>query len=189
MRELLCSALDDAGYVTVPAGTATDAAKLFRLNDPDGALIDIDLGAGPNGLMLASRLRRDVPHLPLVFLTVRTDPRAADGPGIPDNAHFLIKSALKDVDELLSTVDEAMRGAKATVRRHDKSSLNSLADLTRAQIEVLRLIAEGLTNEQIAASRGTTLRAAELLVSKTLKRVGIASQTGNRRVLAARALS
>jgi DNA-binding NarL/FixJ family response regulator len=188
-RELVCHALDDAGFVTVPAGTASDAAKLFRLNDPDGAIIDIDLGAGPNGVALANRLRREVPTLPLVFLTVRRDPRAVGGPHIPSDAHFLNKQALSDINELLEVVDLALRGTSGKLMRHDKSASNPLAVLTSAQIDVLRLISEGYTNEQIATARGTSLRAAELLVSKTLTKVGIDNGVGNRRVLAARAFA
>jgi DNA-binding NarL/FixJ family response regulator len=187
LRELVCRALDEAGFVSVPAGTASDAAKLFRLNDPDGAVIDIDLGAGPNGAVLASRLRREEPTLPLIFLTVRSDPRGVDGPDIPSDAHFLNKQTLTDVKELLDVVDIALRGTSGKITRHDKTTSNPLAVLTPAQVEVLRMISEGYTNEQIAVARGTTLRAAELLVSKTLSRVGIDATRGNRRVLAARA--
>lgn len=188
LRELVCRALDDAGFVTVPAGTAADAVKLFRLNDPDAALVDIELGAGPNGIMLATRLRRDVPELPLVFLTVRADPRAAGGPQIPPDAHFVQKKGLKDVNDLIAVMDGAMRGARSETTRHDKSDLNPLRSLTTKQIETLRLIGEGLTNEQIASVRGITLRAAEVMVSKTLKLVGIDETAGNRRVLATRKL-
>lgn len=187
LRELVCRALDDVGFVTIPAGTATDAVKLFRLNDPDGAIIDIDLGAGPNGAVLASRLRREVPTLPLIFLTVRVDARAVDGPRLPSDAHFLNKQTLSDVKELLDVVDVALRGTPSRITRHDKAASNPLAKLTAAQLDVLRMISEGYTNDQIATARGTTLRAAELLVSKTLNRVGIDANRGNRRVLAARA--
>jgi DNA-binding NarL/FixJ family response regulator len=186
MRELICRALDDEGFVTIPAGTATDAVKLFRLNDPDAAIVDINLGAGPNGVMLATRLRRESPSLPLIFLTIRVDPRAVEGPRIPDDAHFLNKRNLADVSELIGVVDRAMRGIEAHVTRHDRSPANPLAGLTQVQVDVLGLIADGLTNEQIASQRGTTLRAAELLISRTLARAGINSEQGNRRVLAAR---
>jgi DNA-binding NarL/FixJ family response regulator len=186
MRELICRVLDDEGFLTIPAGTATDAVKLFGLNDPDAAIVDINLGAGPNGVMLATRLRREAPALPLVFLTVRVDPRAVEGPGIPDDAHFLTKSNLADVSELIAVVDDALRGTDGHVTRHDRSPANPLAGLTAVQVDVLRLIADGLTNEQIASARGTTLRAAELLISRTLARAGISADKGNRRVLAAR---
>jgi DNA-binding NarL/FixJ family response regulator len=186
MRELVCRALDDAGFETVPAGTAADAIKLFRLNDPDAAIVDIELGAGPNGVMLAIRLRRDAAYLPLIFLTIRADPRAVDGPQIPDDAHFLNKRNVADIDELIRVVDLAMRGDSGPAIRHDQSESNPLKDLTKAQVDVLRLVAEGMSNEQIATARGTTLRATELLVSRTLTRVGIDANSGNRRVLAAR---
>jgi DNA-binding NarL/FixJ family response regulator len=85
-------------------------------------------------------------------------------------------------------MDGAMRGARSETTRHDKSDLNPLRSLTTKQIETLRLIGEGLTNEQIASVRGITLRAAEVMVSKTLKLVGIDETAGNRRVLATRKL-
>jgi DNA-binding NarL/FixJ family response regulator len=172
--------------VTVPAGTATDAIKLFHLNDPDAAIIDIDLGAGPNGVMLARRLRRENSSVPLIFLTIRVDPRGVEGPEIPEDAHYLNKRSLADVEELIRVVDSALRGSSDHVTRHDKSASNPLSDLTKAQVDVLRLISKGMSNEQIAVERGTSLRATELLVSRTLSRVGIDSESGNRRVLAAR---
>lgn len=189
LRELVCKALDEAGFITVPAGTAADAAKLFRLSDPDGAVIDLDLGTGPNGLILAARLSRDVPGIPIIFLTVWSDPRSVEGPQIPVSAHFVNKRGLRDIDEFVAIVDRALRGNGTAPTRHDKTNLNKLLDLTQAQIDVLRLISEGFTNEQIAQARGTSLRAAELLIGKTLKRIGVDELAGNRRVLAARKFS
>ena len=189
LRELVCKALDEAGFITVPAGTAADAAKLFRLSDPDGAVIDLDLGPGPNGLILAARLSRDVPGIPIIFLTVWSDPRSVEGPQIPVSAHFVNKRGLRDIDEFVAIVDRALRGNGTAPTRHDKTNLNKLLDLTQAQIDVLRLISEGFTNEQIAQARGTSLRAAELLIGKTLKRIGVDELAGNRRVLAARKFS
>lgn len=187
-RELVCRALDDAGYTSVPAGTADDALKLFRLNDPDGAVIDIDLGGGPNGVVLSARLRRDVPHLPIVFLTALSDPRSVDGPAIPPDARFLRKSLVSDVREFQRVLDETLRGLPS-MTRHDRHASNPLAVLSPKQMEALRFIAQGLTNEQIAEVRGTSLRAAEMLVQSTMKKLGLADDgLGNRRVKAARLL-
>jgi len=187
MLELICRSLDEAGFLALPTKNASEALKLFRTNNPDVAVIDVNLGAGPNGVMLASSFRREDPYVPIVLLTVKVDPRAVDGPVLPSDVHFLNKASLSDVHEFLRVVDAAARG-QGGVTRHDRTSKNPLKGLSNAQVEVLRLIADGLTNEQIAKARGTSLRAAELLVSRTFTRVGIDSGSGNRRVLAARKL-
>lgn len=188
-RELVCAALDNAGFTSVPAGTATDAVKLSHLNDPDGAIIDIDLGGGPNGLVLAARLRKEMPHLALVFLTAFTDPRSVLGPAIPEDARFVQKSLVKDVSHLNAVMDEAMRGLPI-VTRHLTDATNPLAVLTNKQVDVLRMMAEGLTNEQIAEVRGTTVRAVEMLVRNLFRRVGPdEGGSGKRRALASRLLA
>jgi DNA-binding NarL/FixJ family response regulator len=186
LREMLCKALDSAGFHTFPASTAIEASRIFSMKDPDGALIDIDLGNQPNGVVLAARFRRSAPNFPIVFLTGLTDPRVVEGPGIPSNSDYVVKTKLNNVDQLVAILDGSLRGASKTAIRHDQSDLNPLAVLTSAQVNVLRLIAEGLSNEQIAETRGTTLRATEVLVSKTLTRLGIDKGTGNRRVQASR---
>lgn len=188
-RELVCLALENAGYTTISAETAMDAVKLSRLNDPDGAIIDIDLGDGPNGLALVARLRKEMPHLALVILTAFTDPRSVAGPGIPEDARFVQKTLVKDVSHLNAVLDEAMRGLP-TVTRHTTDAVNPLAHLTNKQVDVLRLMADGLTNEQIADVRGTTVRAVEMLVQNLFRRVGL-NDVGsrNRRILASQLLA
>ena len=51
LRELLASALESKGYEVHSAGNVTDAKRIFRDIDPDGVVLDVDLGPGPNDLI------------------------------------------------------------------------------------------------------------------------------------------
>jgi DNA-binding NarL/FixJ family response regulator len=58
-----------------------------------------------------------------------------------------------------------------------------LAELSAKQLEVLKLIADGLSNQQIADARQTSVRAVEGMVSRIFDALGIDVQdAGNSRV-------
>jgi DNA-binding CsgD family transcriptional regulator len=60
-------------------------------------------------------------------------------------------------------------------------------NVSRTQFEVLRLIAKGYSNQQIAAERGTTIRAVENLVNRAIAAAGIDVESKtSARVLAVR---
>ena len=167
MRDLIARSLELRGFVVETAASAADAKRAFGRLDPDGAVIDIELGAGPNGFDLAEALRASAPYLAIVFLTHLPDARFVerDPQALPSGIAYLRKSALTDVDTLVTTLDNVMRGAPDPVR-HDLDPQRPLASLTRKQVEVLRLIAQGLTNADIAKRRGVSVKAVEDTVGR-----------------------
>lgn len=65
--------LEDAGHLVV--GWATDAAEARRLahaEKPDVAIVDIQLRAGDDGIVVAAELRER--GVEVVFVTAQTDP-------------------------------------------------------------------------------------------------------------------
>ena len=50
---LLCAALKGAGFDVHAASSAAEARRAVADFDPDAALIDLNLGSGPNGVDLA----------------------------------------------------------------------------------------------------------------------------------------
>lgn len=189
LRELIAAALEGRGFTVVTASNAADAMRAAATADPDAALIDIDLGPGPNGFDFAERLRRDTPHVATVFLTNMPDPRFAErtSQGLPSGVAYLRKSAVSEIDTLVSALDSALRGTDVSTHRHDRMGNRPLANLTRRQIEVLSLVADGLTNTQIAERRGVTVKSVEETLQRAYAALGIApTETGNSRVLAVR---
>ena len=62
-----------------------------------------------------------------------------------------------------------------------------MASLSRTQISVLRLVALGMTNQQIAEARGTSTRAVHSVIGRALDAIGVeGAEEGSARVVAAR---
>lgn len=189
LRGLVASALEARGFNVTSAGSAVEAARLFRSVDPDGIVMDIDLGPGPNGFDLAERFLEDETGVAIVFLTNLPDPRFAGRTAndLPLGIAYLRKGAVREVDALVRAVDGVIRGVVTDDMRHDRDPERPLAWLTRSQVETLRLVALGRTNQQIAEARGTTVKAVERTVSRALTALGVGEDLqGNRRVEAAR---
>jgi DNA-binding NarL/FixJ family response regulator len=190
LRELFAVALEGRGFEVETAATAADARRIFARLDPDGVVLDVDLGPGPNGFDLALVLRKLSPQVAIVFLTGMSDPRiaGAKSSALPKGVAYLRKSALNDVETLVQTVDQALRGEVTAGYRHDLEQSRPLGNLTTKQLEVLRLISAGLTNKQIAEQRGVSVKAVEDLVRRTLASLALdSSAAGNARTSLVRA--
>ena len=189
LRDLVASALEQRGYEVTTAGSVPDAVRAFRVADPDGVVMDVDLGPGPNGFDLAESFIEQRPDLAVLFLTHLPDPRFAGRPvdGLPPGVAYLRKSALHNADEVARALDAVLRGAVGASLRHDRDPGRPFASLTRRQVEFLRLVAQGYTNAQIATQRGITLQAVENTITRAFAKLGLEDDpSGNHRVLAVR---
>ena len=189
LRELMSTALEARGFEVVAAGSPTDAVRAFQALDPDGVVMDVDLGPGPNGFDLAERFVEAGTGVAIVVLTNLPDPRFSGRTpdDLPTGIAYLRKGAVHDVEGLVETLDATMRGDVGGGMRHDRHDDRPLASLTRHQLEALRLVALGQTNAQIAESRGTSVKAVERVVARAFAAAGVeAEPEGNVRVKAAR---
>lgn len=187
LRELLATALESWGYSVQTASNVADAKRLFKLSDPDGVILDIDLGPGPNGFDLAQIILTNAPATSIVFLTNLPDSRFAevDPEGLPTGIAYLRKSALSDLNLLAQALDVTMRGEVTAEFRHDKDKNRPFSNLTRKQIEVLRLMSQGKSNAQIAQIRGTSVKAVEDAIRRACEAIGVDNSVdGNTRTAA-----
>lgn len=187
LRELLATALESWGYSVQTASNAADAKRLFKMSDPDGVILDIDLGPGPNGFDLAHIILESAPATSIVFLTNMPDPRFAevDPDGLPTGIAYLRKSALSDLNLLSSALDATIRGEVTNELRHDRDKNRPFANLTKKQIEVLRLMSQGKSNAQIAQIRGTSVKAVEDAIRRSCEAIGVDNSVdGNTRTAA-----
>lgn len=189
LRDALGRSLEAHGFAVATAASAPDARRAFGLLDPDGVLMDVDLGPGPDGFALADALVALGTGAAIVFLTDLPDPRFAGRTEkeLPPGVAYLRKSNVRDLDLLARTLDAAMRGTVEAGMRHDRDPGRPLSSLTRSQLDVLRLVASGYTNARIAMRRGTTTRAVEKALERICETLGIpGGSEGNARVEAAR---
>lgn len=187
VRSLIASHLETAGFDVTVAANYTDAMRLIKVADPDALVIDIDLGPGPNGLDIAQRVRKQSDEVAIVFLTSLSDPRFADS-SIPQNARaiaYLNKHLVTEAHVLVDALESALTDTVQASQRHDQLEDRPLAGLSRLQIQILKLIAQGMTNQQIADLRGRSLGATESAVARTLKALGVDAHSDlNARVVA-----
>jgi DNA-binding NarL/FixJ family response regulator len=189
LRDLIARSLETAGFDVSTAANAADAKRAVKAADPDVCVVDIELGPGPNGFDFAEYLSREAQDVGVVFLTNLPDPRFAnrDSKSITQNQAYLRKSQLVDSKELIEAVNAVLKEQNVDRFRHDQNLTRPLAELSRRQISVLKMVAEGYSNNQIAEERGTTVRAVEGMVSRIFQALGVDAQgVGNARVEATR---
>jgi DNA-binding NarL/FixJ family response regulator len=120
-------------------------------------------------LLLESPLPSDLDQVaagpPVVVLTDTPGTLDVVGPGRPAPDAMLSKNA--SLGELSLAIREALAGHPT----------DELAGLTTRQREVLRLLAEGLDNAEIAARLGISERTARAHVSGVLRRLGVSNRT------------
>jgi DNA-binding NarL/FixJ family response regulator len=167
---LLSEALRVQGFEVQHAASAVEAKKIMKTFDPDAALIDVGLGAGPSGIDLARYLRKQHPLVAPILLTKQMV--GAEAEEIPEGVGFLKKSLISDTAYLVNAIDEALRDRVNQIR-HDPLAEPALEVLTRNQREVLRLMALGYSNAEIAKQRGITVSGAEQNVSAIFKAFGV----------------
>lgn len=188
MASLLAGLLDAHGFVVQIASDVLQARAAVRSFDPDGVLLDIALGDGPNGLDLAHVLAAQRPDIALIFLTKFPDPRATgvfDGE-LPTGCGFLRKDRVRDTEYLLASID-AVLTERPSQARHDLDPANPLGRLSAKHVDILRLMATGFTNEAIAQMKGASTSTVERWTAEIFKELDIDTKSSvNPRVEAVR---
>jgi DNA-binding NarL/FixJ family response regulator len=171
---LLSDVLGALDFEIVTAHSAAEARRAIRTFDPDAALVDIVLGHGPSGIDLAHVIREKHPHIGVLLLTKYPDLESAGfhREGIPPGCGFLRKDLVSDADAIVAAID-AVLAEQASRVRHDQDADRPLAALTKAQVEVLRLMAAGYGNEAIAVRRDCSVSAVQNLIVGIYRRLDI----------------
>ena len=187
-RTLLSSVVQGLGFEVVQAvGAFAEAVTVARQRAPDIALIDLDLGEGPTGIDLAHGLRRTQPRIGIVFLSTYADPRLLGSvPELPPGSLYLTKQQVSDTfvlaDALAAVLDQPVGDYGAA---HSDARL---ADLSDSQVEVMRLIAAGCSNAEIARRLVIEEASVEKAVMRLIRQLDIrATRAENQRVMIAQA--
>lgn len=161
LQALVSDALRGADFEVVSFGAADQAITKCQVKQFDVLITDIELPGRPNGVELAAILRAQDPGLAIVFLTNYPSPTAFANTISPPTPHaFLQKSRLESTQVLLDVVESALDETRPLAVVSEPAA-NPLSNLTTSQLDVVRLIAAGFTNAEIARRRGTNQRAVE----------------------------
>jgi DNA-binding response OmpR family regulator len=184
IAEALQDSLEAEGYVVALATKAAHALALSTSHRPD--LIVLDLGLPDrDGYDVLRELRERGSEVPVLILSARreeADKLAGFRLGADDyvTKPFSRPELLARLAALLRrggprTSATAAPGASTVVRLSDEE-IRSRYGLTPRQLEVARLLAEGLTNGEIAETLGTSYYTARNHAEQVLRRLGVASR-------------
>jgi DNA-binding NarL/FixJ family response regulator len=186
-RTMVGEMLGASGIRVLSVASVAEALKSMDEFDPHVVLTDLDLGHGPDGADLLTKVAQERPWTGMVIMTAHASPELAinDASRIPEQAGYIVKSELHSIQNLISIIEESII-MPGNFNGSDAGSEEKIT-ITSSQAEILRMVADGLSNSAIADARGITLRAAEALIQRTFVALGVnGDSTINPRVVAVR---
>lgn len=179
----LLEAEDDLSVVG-DAATAGMALAGISREQPDVALLDVRLPDG-NGVEVCREIRAQHPGVACLMLTSFADDEALFDAIMAGASGYLLKEARgQDLVEAVrrvsageSLLDPAVTGRVLERLRRGSEEDERLASLTDQERRILELIAEGLTNRQIAEQIHLAEKTVKNYVSNILAKLGMQRRT------------
>jgi DNA-binding NarL/FixJ family response regulator len=182
VRELL-EAEDDIDVVG-DADTAERALARIPAARPDVAILDVRLPDG-DGITVCREIRAQFDDVACIMLTSFSDDEALVQAILAGASGYLLKQirgndiveAVRRVAAGESLLDEASAARAADRLRHAPEGDERLAHLTPQERRILALIADGLTNRQIANEMFLAEKTVKNYVSNLLAKLGMERRT------------
>jgi DNA-binding NarL/FixJ family response regulator len=152
--------------------TASDAIAAVAKLKPDVLVVDLDFGPGPNGIDVALRARSSSPTLGIVMVTAYEDPRllAPDLPEAPVGTLYMVKQQIATPDQVATA---AKLSRESALNPPKKATARKGVSLTNSQVELLRLVAIGLSNQAIAEVLTLTPDTVKKAITRLAKRLDV----------------
>ena len=177
----------DLEVVGVAGGGEEALAQLRHLDGqarlPDVVLMDLRMEP-MDGIEATRRIRADHADVEVVALTSFGETARVQAALEAGASGYLLKDA--DADNVTAAIRAAHRGDlqldPAVARRlmsslRPETSRSSLTELTARELDVLRLLASGRANKEIAAELSLSERTTRTHVSSILRKLGLNSRT------------
>jgi two-component system, NarL family, response regulator DevR len=181
LRELL----EEAGFeIAGEASTAEEALARIPSTRPDVAVLDVRLPDG-NGVEVCREVRDRVPGVACLMLTSYSDDEALFEAIMAGASGYVLKQIRgHDLVEAIRTVagGGSLLDPAATARmmgrlRDTSSGDERIASLTDQERKLLDLLAQGLTNREIAAKMYLAEKTVKNYVSNLLAKMGMQRRT------------
>jgi DNA-binding NarL/FixJ family response regulator len=194
LREGLAGLIRTAGHDVVALfGDCAGIEDAVREHLPDVVILDVRLPPTftDEGTRTAAALKSIWPELGVLLLSQHIETAHSMQLAGLGGFGYLLKDRVLDVSEFLGTVARVADGGSAldpqvvAALLNRNASQGGLARLTERENEVLRLMAQGMTNTGIAKRLVLSERTVEAHVRRLLLKLDITdSEDANRRVLA-----
>lgn len=189
VRRGIRSLLELAGDITITAEAADgeEAMAAIRREKPDAVLLDVRMPK-KTGIDVLRELRASDDLPPTILLTTFDDDEALlEGVKAGARGYLLKDVSLEQLTDAIRTVagggtlirpavtERVLRGLEHM--RRDFEALSPPDPLTRRELEILRLMAGGYSNREIADALGTAEGTVKNHASSILSKLGVRDRT------------
>lgn len=177
LATMISAGLTNQGYQVTVKFSITEAIEFIDNSQPNVVVTDLNFGLGPTGLDLIDYIQAKYPWIGIIVLSAHQSAEIATGKPwkFGPDISYIVKSEVDSLAQIEAAIRSSLSAQRSTI---EPSSTPGTQSITKAQAEVLRLVAEGLSNQAIADGRGTTVRAVETLLARTYEALGISKNLG-----------
>lgn len=172
--------------IVASVANAAQAIKQTEKHLPDVVLMDLNLGEGPNGIDATREIKAICPQSKVIVLTSFHN----DDYLFPAIKSGALSYLLKDIEpiELVDAIRRAALGqaviapivAKRIIEEMQpeaKENLPKHSKLSKRELEILKLIGEGYSNQEIAISLDIVVKTVRTHVSNILSKLHLRDRT------------
>lgn len=170
--------------IVAEASSGEQAIKLSLKHEPDVVLLDIRMPDG-DGLNALGRIKLDRPNMPILMLSTYDNPTYVARAVALGASGFLLKGVTRE--KLIEAIHAAGAGQSVWTRDELRRVTGALATprltadvevpLTQRESEVLRQLAFGLTNKEIALALHISYETVKEHVQHILRKIGVSDRT------------
>lgn len=177
----------DPDIELVPSANSGYEAVLFAaIHKPDVILMDIEMESKNSGILASSQILAQFPSIKIIILTIYEGDESVFSAFKAGVTEYLLKNASHE--EIVRSIKDAYRGSSPIrpviadkIRREFKRMkknedsyfycLSWLMELSESEIEILLLLAEGKTRNQICRERQVELSTVKTQIRKILRKL------------------
>jgi DNA-binding NarL/FixJ family response regulator len=170
--------------VVAEACDGAQALEMAQKHRPDVVLLDVRMPE-VDGMACLSKMKAELPNVPVVIFTAHDNPTYIARAVALGAAGYLVKSASQA--ELISALLQVATGeslwSRENLRRVTGTITNSKPNnelevpLTRRESEVLKQLALGLSNKEIAQALNISYETVKEHVQHVLRKLGVSDRT------------
>jgi len=152
------------------------AENTFRALQPEVLIIDLLFASG-DAIGIIDELRKASPKVGVVLMTACPDLRllGVSEKTLPKGVQIVLKRSVADLAVLSFAISQSLESSsisssaqwvRSHASQHENAFLTVLSDFTDIQVATLRLVAQGLSNSEIAKVRFVSEKSVEQIVAR-----------------------
>ena len=170
--------------IAAEASSGTQALQLAAQEQPDVVMLDVRMPE-TDGIACLGRLRSELPALPVLMFSAYDNPTYIARAVALGAAGYLVKTASRE--EVVEAVRRVAKGESIWTREELRRVTGALSTprvavdlevpLTKRESEVLKQLALGLSNKEIALALSISYETVKEHVQHILRKVGVSDRT------------